>query len=134
MEEFLKHLRPVAFSNKSLSDAEPWYANTEREFLGVVFGIEHFKHFTFGRKTRIITDHKPLLPLFQKSLTNTTPHLSRLLLHVSEFHVQLHYQPRSRIKLSDALSRPSNHSTDAGNKTDIKGLNVSICELDTYIS
>ena len=29
------------------------------EFLDVVFGIEHFKHFTFGRKTHIITDHKP---------------------------------------------------------------------------
>ena len=78
------------------------------------------KHFTFGRKTRIITDHKPLLPLFQKSLINTTPHLSRLLLHVSEYDVQLCYQPRSRMKLSDALSRQSNHSTDAGNKTELR--------------
>ena len=46
----------------------------------------------------------------------------------------LHYQPRSQNKLSDALSRQSNHSTDAGNKTEIKGLNVSIHEVDTDIS
>ena len=38
------------------------------------------------------------------------------------------------MKLSDALSRQSNHSTDAGNKTEIKGLNVSIHEVDTDIS
>ena len=44
-----------------------------------------------------------------------------------------HYQPRSEIKLS-ALSRQSNHSTGAGNKTEIKGLNVSIHEVDTDIS
>ena len=36
--------------------------------------------------------------------------------------------------LSDALSRQSNHSTDVGNKTEIKGLNVSIHEVDTDIS
>ena len=106
----------------------------ERELLGIVFGIEHFKLFTFGRKTHIITDHKPLLPLFQKSLTNTTPHFSRLFLHVSEYDVTLHYQPGFRMKLSDTLSRHSNHSTDAGNKTEIKGLNISFHEVDTDIS
>ena len=99
-----------------------------------MFGIEHFKHCTFGRKTHIITDHKTLLPLCQKSLTNTTPHLSRFLLCVSEYDVQLHNQPGSRMKLSDTLSRQSNHSTDAGNKTEIKGLNISIYEVDTDIS
>ena len=75
-----------------------------------------------------------MLPLFQNSLTNTTPCLSRLLLCVLEFDVQLHYQPRSRIKLSEALSRQSNHSTEAGYKTEIKGLNVFINEVDTDIS
>ena len=38
------------------------------------------------------------------------------------------------MKLSDALSGPSNHSLEAGNKTEIKGLNVSIHEVDTDIS
>ena len=147
MDEFLKHRRPVAYSNKSLSDADTWYSNSERKLLGVVFGIEHFKHFTFGRKTLTITDHcshrsltnttphlSTLLLHVSKSLTNTTPHLSRLLLHVSQFDVQLHYQPRSRMKLSDALSRQSNHSIEADNKTEIRGLNVSIHEVDTDIS
>ena len=42
--------------------------------------------------------------------------------------------PVQEWKLSDALSRQSNYSTDAGNKTEIKGLNVSIHEVDTDIS
>ena len=46
----------------------------------------------------------------------------------------LHYQSRSKMQLSYALSRQSNHSTDAGNKTEIKGLNISIHEVGTDIS
>ena len=38
------------------------------------------------------------------------------------------------MKLSDALSRQSNHSTDTGNKTEIKGLNISIQKVDTDIT
>ena len=38
------------------------------------------------------------------------------------------------MKLSDTLSRQSNHSTDAGNETEIKGLNISISFIDTDIS
>ena len=38
------------------------------------------------------------------------------------------------MKLSDVISRQSNHSTDAGNKTEIKGLNISIHEVDTDVS
>ena len=47
----LKLLRPVAYSSKSFfADSETWYSNIERELLGILFGIEHFKCFTFGRK------------------------------------------------------------------------------------
>ena len=67
------NLRPVAYAPKSLSEAEQNYANIERELLGVVFSLETFKHFTSGRQTNIITDHKPLTSLFSKCLANTSP-------------------------------------------------------------
>ena len=50
---------PVAFASKTLTSAERNYANIERELLGVVFGVQHFKHFTFGNEVHMITDHKP---------------------------------------------------------------------------
>ena len=52
------NLRPVAYASKSLSEVEQNYANIEHELLGNVFAIETFKHFTYGRLTNIITDHK----------------------------------------------------------------------------
>ena len=60
-------LMPVAFASKTLTSAECNYANTECELLGVVFGLLHFKHFTFSNEVNIITDHKPLVSLLKKS-------------------------------------------------------------------
>ena len=67
------NLWSVAYASKGLSEAEQNYANIERELLGVVFSLETFKHFTSGRQTNIITDHKPLTSLFSKCLANTSP-------------------------------------------------------------
>ena len=73
MSNFLSDLKHVAYARKSLNHTETHYANIERELSEVVFGIVHFKQFIYGHHTHIITDHKPLL--FEKSLTNTTPHI-----------------------------------------------------------
>ena len=133
MNDFLSDLKPVAYGWR-LSDAETSYANIERELLGVVYGVEHFRHLTYGHHTHIITDHKALLPLFKKSLTNTTPHLSRLLLHISEYDLKLHYQPGSKMKLSDALSRQSSHNIKGSNSTEVKGLDISIHALEADVT
>ena len=125
INNFLSDLKRVAYADKYLSDAETHYANIERELLGVVFGVEHLKHFTYGHHTYIITEHKPLLLLFDKYLSHTIPHLLRLL-HISEYDLKLHYQPGSKMKLSDALSRQSSHNTKDSNNTEGKGLDISI--------
>ena len=38
------------------------------------------------------------------------------------------------MKLSDALSRQSSHNTDDGNHCEVKGLNISVHEIDTDVS
>ena len=108
------NLRPVAYASKSLSEAEQNYANIKRELLGVVFSLETFKHFTSGRKTNIITDHKPLPSLFSKSLANTSPRLARMMLHICDYDANVHYQKGSKMFLSDALSHLSSHNTRKG--------------------
>ena len=77
---------------------------------------------------------KTIIPLFQKSITKTTPRLSRLLLRVSEFDVLLHYQPGLRMKLSDALSRQSSYNIDDQKFCKVKGLDISVHEIDVNVS
>ena len=92
--EIPQNLRPVAYGSKSFSSAETRYSNIERELLGIVCAIQNFKHFCFGRSVKVITDHKPLLAIFKKSLNNTTPRLARLLLQLVEYDLEIIYQKR----------------------------------------
>ena len=98
------NLRPVSYASKTLSSAECNYSNIECELLGVVFSVLHFKHFMYGHQVHIITDHKPLVSLFKKSLCSALPRLSRMLLCVIDYQLEVMYQPGTKMHLSDALS------------------------------
>ena len=71
-------LYPIAYASKTLTDAETRYANIEHELLGVVGALEKFHYLTFGREVKILTDHKPLIAISEKSLVNGQPRLQRL--------------------------------------------------------
>ena len=127
------NLLPVAYASKSLSEAEKNYANIKRELLGVVFSLETFKHFTSGRQTNIVTDHKLLTSLFSKCLANTSPRLARMMLHMCNYDANVLYQKGSRMFLTDALSRFSSHNTRQGMQSEIKGLNISVHDVETDV-
>ena len=52
--------QPVAFAPKALNLAQSNYPNIDRVMLAVVFGINRFHRYLYGRPFRVITDHKPL--------------------------------------------------------------------------
>ena len=70
------NLRPVYYASKTLTTTESNYSNIEREMLGMVFSVLHFKHFTYGQQVTVITDHKPLITLFKKNFAASSPRLS----------------------------------------------------------
>ena len=128
--KFRNKLKPIAFASKSLSEAEQRYSNIERELLGVVWAIQHFNHYTFANKINIISDHKPLQPLFSgKALTSCSPRTARLLLKVIDRDVRFFYQQGPSMHLADPLSRLSTHNTEDGNKDEVQGLKVNICDI-----
>ena len=104
--EIPNNLIPVAYASKTLTSCESNYSNIERELLGVLFSVLHFKHFTYGPKAHIITDHKPLVSLFRKSLTSASPRLSRMLLRILDYQLEVMYQPGTKMHLTKAKSIP----------------------------
>ncbi len=50
----------VAYASRALTAVEKRYAQTEREALAIVWGVEHFHLFVYGKEFTLITDHKPL--------------------------------------------------------------------------
>ncbi|VDI53877.1 Hypothetical predicted protein [Mytilus galloprovincialis] len=72
--------KPVAYASRSLTDAESRYANIERELLGVLFGLERFNDYTYGKHINVESDHKPLEMIVRKSQERAPPRLQRMLL------------------------------------------------------
>ena len=124
-------LMPVAFASKTLTSTECNYTNIECELLGVVFGVLHFKHFTFGNEVNIITDHKPLVSPLKKSLAACSSQLSRLILKIVDYPLKVMYQPGRKMVISDALSHMSTHQIPDTKET-VPGLNVTVHEVGVF--
>ena len=77
--------QPITFVSKSLPDAEPKYANIERELLAIVFACQRFSTYLLGRSFIAESDHKPLEMIAMKNLVNAPPHLQRMLLELQRY-------------------------------------------------
>ena len=122
------NLRPISYASKTLSTTESNYSNIEHELLGLLFAVTHFKHFTCGRLVHVITDHKPLVSLFKKSLVGSSPRLTRMLIQLLDYTLDVTYQPCTQMHLIDAISHLSTH--DNSKDTTIENLDVSIHAIE----
>ena len=57
--------RPVAYASRALTDPETRYVQIEKELLAIVFSVEKFHQYTFGRPVKVQSDHKPLEAVLQ---------------------------------------------------------------------
>ena len=112
--EIPTNLRPISYASKTLSTTESNYSDIEHELLGLLFAVTHFKHFTYGRLVHIVTDHKRLVSLFRKSLVDSSPRLTRMLIQLLDYTLEVMYQPGAQMHLSDATSGLSMHGNSKG--------------------
>ena len=101
----LQEGRPIAFASRALSTSEKNYAQIEKEMLAIVYGLQKFDHFTFGRQVKIVTDHKPLVAIMSKSLSSAPKRLQSMLLQIQRYSCTIEYRPGKDLPLADALSR-----------------------------
>ena len=98
----------VAYASRALSPVEQRYSQTERECLSIVYGVEHFHLFLFGKSFTLVTDHRPLTTIFG---TQTKPkakqqslRLERWRLRLATYDFKLVYR-KGDFMISDYMSR-----------------------------
>ena len=127
-DEIPMNLRPISYASKTLSSTKSNYSNIECELLGLLFAITHFKHFTYGRLMYVITDHKPLVSLFRKSLVDSSPRLTRMLIQLLDYTLDVRYQPGAQMHLSNAINRLLTPDSNTGST--IKNLDISVHAIE----
>ena len=63
-------MKPIAFSSRYLNDTEKNYSIGELELLAVVWGLEKFRFYLYGKKVYLYTDHQALEPLIKRNRSN----------------------------------------------------------------
>ena len=76
------------------------YAQIEKEMLAIVFGVERFEQYVYGRPVHVETDHKPLESIFKKSLISAPKRLQRMLLRLQKFDLFVSYKKGSEMVLA----------------------------------
>ncbi|XP_068340331.1 uncharacterized protein [Pyrus communis] len=99
------HGRVIAYASRQLKPYELNYPTYDLGLAAVIFALKLWRHYLYGEKCRIFTDHKSLQYLFtQKELNLRQRRWMELL---SDYNCMIDYHPGRANVVADALSRKS---------------------------
>ena len=110
--------KPVEFASRALSTAERNYAQIEKELLAVLFGLERFDQYVYGRHVYIESDHRPLQIIAKKPIGSAPKRLQRMFLRMQRYEYTIGYRPGKELLIADTLSRA--HPTCNGQPCDFE--------------
>ena len=99
--------RPISNVSKILTSSQRNYSQIQKEALAIIFALKKFFQYLFGRKSILITDHKPLLALFgpgKPTPSLAANRLARWALFRSQFDYVIEYRKTSEHTNADVLS------------------------------
>jgi hypothetical protein len=97
--------RVVAYSSRQLKVHEKNYPTHDLELVAVVHALKTWRHYLYGQKCDIYTDHKSLKYIFTQSELNMRQ--QRWLELIKDYDLEIHYHPDKANVVADALSRKS---------------------------
>lgn len=114
--------RPISFASRSLTRAEMNYSQLDREALAIIFAVDKFFMYVYGRKFKLITDNRPLNWIFHHNTKMPTMTAGRLLRYASflstfeyeiehrmaEYHTNVDYFSRVKFKSKTTQEYPLN--------------------------
>ena len=93
----------VAYASRQLKPHEQNYPTHDLELVVVVFALKIWRHFLYGEKCRIYTDHKSLNYLLTQKELNLRQR--RRLELFKDYDCIIDYHPEKANVVADALSR-----------------------------
>ncbi|KAL0546695.1 hypothetical protein IC582_016607 [Cucumis melo] len=98
----------VAYASRQLKSHEQNYPTHDLELAAVVFALKIWRHYLYGERIQIFTDHKSLKYFFTQKELNMRQR--RWLELVKDYDCEILYHPGKTNVVADALSRKVSHS------------------------
>nr|GEU73018.1 hypothetical protein [Tanacetum cinerariifolium] len=95
--------KTIAYASRQLKIHEKNYTTHDLELRLMVFALKIWRHYLYGTKCMIFTDHKSLQHILDQKELNMTQR--RWLELLSDYDCEIHYHPEKANVVADALSR-----------------------------
>ena len=79
--------RPIEYASRALTSSEQNWAQIEKETLSVIFGLERFDQYTYGRKVVVHNDHHPLATILTKPLSQAPKRIQALMMRLNRYDI-----------------------------------------------
>ena len=96
--------KPITCASRSLTDTEQRYSQLDREALAIRWACEKNYIYLIGSKFKVITDHQPLVSIFNNRHSRPPMRIERWLIYLQQFEFKVEYEPGSG-NPADYLSR-----------------------------
>ncbi|RVW33107.1 Transposon Ty3-I Gag-Pol polyprotein [Vitis vinifera] len=95
----------VAYASRQLKQHERNYPTPDLELAAVVFALKTWRHYLFGEKFEVYSDHESLKYIFTQNDLNSRQR--RWMETLEDYDFALHYHPGKANVVANALSRKS---------------------------
>ena len=132
--------KTVAFASRFLNSNEERYSIDELELLGVVWAIEYFKYYLFGKNFTVLTDHRALLSVLKSTTFNHPSNksynsrLTRWIDRLLPFDFNIEHIPGTRMGLVDSISRQPNQKAKSITQNDEEFMVATIFRIRDAIT
>ena len=100
--------KPIQNASKTMTTTQRKYPQIQKEALAIKYAIDKFHQFLYGRKFILVTDHKPLVAMFNPhkgTPTLAANRLSRWANQLHQYDYTIEYRSTQKHGNADALSR-----------------------------
>jgi hypothetical protein len=100
----------VSTASRVLNQIEQRYTTCEKELLAIVYALQRFRIYIYGRKVTLFTDNKALSFLHRCVITSNR--VARWMVQIQEYDVEIRHIRGVQNHLADILSRNPTGMTD----------------------
>ena len=106
----MQHGRVIAYASRQLKTHEMNYPTHDLELAAVIFALKIWRHYLYGARCQIYTDHKSLKYIFTQKELNMRQR--RWLEILKDYDAEILYHPGKANVVADALSRKSSQEVE----------------------
>ena len=121
----LQEGRPIEYASPAWTPSERNWTQIEKDALSVLYGLERFDQYTYGRPGKVENDHKPLAVILRKPLSMAPKRRQDIMMLYHRYDINFVFVKGTDLHFPDTLSRAHLDSSEGNQDTRVRIMNVN---------